>query len=205
MGGAGGVRLRSHAKPILEEIKGKLMELSISLPPRKLFAVAIRYELNQWEELLVYTTDGKLEIDTNLVKNRIRPIARVRKNYLFVGDYDVAPHGAIIYTIIASCKVNDINPTDYLADLLNRVFTRILSNLDDLLPWNRKPLEKLFKRGRRSWYGGYLFPGFSSVFAIQIMEARFIHFTENQIHIFIICNVVFRPPKKPDKDYEKKL
>ena len=142
------LQLRSHATPVLEEIKAKLLELAPSLPPKNLLAVAIRYALNQWEELLVYTTDGKLEIDNNLVENSIRPIALGRKNYLFAGDHDAAQRGAVIYTIIASCKANDINPTEYLADVLDRVVTRKLSNLDDLLPWNWKPLEKIIKQGQ---------------------------------------------------------
>jgi transposase len=69
-----------------------------------------------------------------------------RKNYLFAGDHDAAQRGAVVYTIIANCKAIDINPTDYPADVLDSVVTRKLSNLDDLLPWNWKPLEKFIQK-----------------------------------------------------------
>jgi transposase len=84
----------------------------------------------------VYTTDGRFEIDNNLVENSIRPIALGRKNYLFAGNHEAAQRGAIMYSILASCKANDINPLEYLADVLDRIVTRDLNNIDDLLPWN---------------------------------------------------------------------
>jgi transposase len=95
--------------------------------------------MNQWEELVVYTTDGRFEIDNNPVENSIRPIALGRKNYLFAGDHDAAQRAAVIYTINASCKALDINPLEYIADVLDRVVVRQLSDIDDLLPWNWKP------------------------------------------------------------------
>lgn len=133
------LQLRGHAKPILEGIKAKMIDLAPQLPPKNPLAIAIRYTMNQWEELLVYTTDGRFEIDNNPVENSIRPIALGRKNYLFAGDHDAAQRAAIIYTIIASCKALDINPLEYIADVLDRVVVRQLSDIDDLLPWNWKP------------------------------------------------------------------
>lgn len=130
------LELRGHAKPILEELKTRMTELASTLPPRNLLSVAVRYALNNWEELLVYTTDGRFEIDNNLVENSIRPIALGRKNYLFAGNHEAAQRGAIMYSILASCKANDINPLEYLADVLDRIVTRDLNNIDDLLPWN---------------------------------------------------------------------
>ena len=130
------LELRGHAKPILEELKTRMTELASTLPPRNLLSVAVRYALNNWEELLVYTTDGRFEIDNNLVENSIRPIALGRKNYLFAGNHEAAQRGAIMYSILASCKANDINPLEYLADVLDRIVTRDLNDIDDLLPWN---------------------------------------------------------------------
>jgi len=130
--------LRGHAIPWLEEIKAKMEELAPTLPPKNMLAVAIRYAQNNWKELMAYTTDGRLEIDNNLVENSIRPIALGRKNYLFAGDHEAAQRGAIMYTLLASCKANKLNPVEYLADVLDKIVTRKINDIDDLLPWNWK-------------------------------------------------------------------
>lgn len=132
--------VRGHAIPVLEDIKTKMQAVEPELTPKNLLAAAIRYALNQWDTLLVYTTDGKLEIDNNRVENSIRPIALGRKNYLFAGDHEAAQRAAVIYSIVASCKALDINPMEYLADIMDRLVVRKLTNIDDLLPWNWKPL-----------------------------------------------------------------
>ncbi|MBK7410717.1 MAG: IS66 family transposase [Saprospirales bacterium] len=80
------------------------------LTPSNVLNTAIRYTLNQWDELLVYTTNGALEIDNNLVENSIRPIALGRKNYLFAGNHEAAQRNAVIYSILATCKACNINP-----------------------------------------------------------------------------------------------
>ncbi len=131
--------LRQNAGPILEQIHAKMLTLSQTLTPRSVLNTAIRYALNQWEELLVYTTDGSLEIDNNLVENSIRPIALGRKNYLFAGNHEAAQRGAVIYSLLASCKALQLNPLAYLTDVLDKLPTRKVNNIDDLLPWNWTP------------------------------------------------------------------
>ena len=131
--------MRGYAIPILEGIKARMLELQPSLTPKNVLNTAIRYTLNQWGELLIYTTDGRLEIDNNLVENSIRPIALGRKNYLFAGNHEAAQRNAVIYSILASCKARQINPLAYLADVLDKLPARKVNNIDDLLPWYWKP------------------------------------------------------------------
>ena len=131
--------VRGHATLILEEIKTDMEKVIEELTPKNLLAVAINYALNQWDELLVYTTDGKLEIDNNWVENSIRAVAVGRKNYLFAGDHEAAQRAVVIYSVVASCKALDINPMEYLADIMDRLVDRKLTDIDDLLPWNWKP------------------------------------------------------------------
>lgn len=130
--------MRDNAIPILEGIKARMLKVQPELTPKNVLNIAIRYTLNQWDELLVYTTDGRLEIDNNLVENSIRPIALGRKNYLFAGDHEAAQRAAVIYTLLASCKARQINPLAYLADVLDKLPSRKVNNIDDLLPWNWK-------------------------------------------------------------------
>ena len=131
--------MREHAIPILKDIKAQMLKVQLGLTPKNVLNTAIRYAINQWDELLVYTTNGSLEIDNNLVENSIRPIALGRKNYLFAGSHEAAQRAAIIYSLMASCKARQINPLAYLADVLDKLPNRKVNNIDDLLPWNWKP------------------------------------------------------------------
>ena len=103
-------------------------------------AKAMRYTLRHWEGLIRFLDDGRLELDTNTVERQIRPITLGRKNALFAGNNAGAEHWAIIATLIASAKLNDVEPLTYLTDILTRIVagqTRI-TNIDSLLPWNSK-------------------------------------------------------------------
>jgi transposase len=94
--------------------------------------------LGQLKWLLRYLEDGKYEIDNNLIDNTIRPIALGRKNYLFAGSHEAAQRTAIIYSFLGSCKLNGINPTEWLTDVLTKIQDTKPSQLDELLPNNWK-------------------------------------------------------------------
>ena len=140
--------VRGHARPILEEIKSRMITLSPGLTPKNGLKLAINYTLKQWDELTVYTREGVLEIDNNLVENSIRPIALGRKNYLFAGNHEAAQRSAVVYTILACCKAHGLNPLAYLADVLDKLPARTVNNIDDLLPWNWKQEENLTDLGK---------------------------------------------------------
>jgi transposase len=82
---------------------------------------AIRYAIEQWPQLLDYAADGRIEIDNNIVENAIRPTAIGKKNWLFVGAADAGERGAILYTIVESCRQRGIDPIAYLRDVLTRL------------------------------------------------------------------------------------
>jgi transposase len=71
--------------------------------------------------LSLYPEDGRVEIDNNLVENAIRPTALGKKNWLFMGDADAGERGAILYTVIESCRRRGIDPYAYLKDVLTRL------------------------------------------------------------------------------------
>ena len=81
------VELR-HAQsvPILLALKEWMLENYTAIVPQSTIGQAIHYTLQRWDKLMRYTTDGRLEIDNNLVENAIRPVAIGRKNYLFAGS-----------------------------------------------------------------------------------------------------------------------
>jgi transposase len=89
--------------------------------PKSPMGKALSYLLNEWEGLEVYLSDGRVEIDNNLVENAIRPTAVGKKNWLFIGAADAGDRSAILFTIIENCRRCGINPYDYLRDVLSRL------------------------------------------------------------------------------------
>lgn len=125
---------QQQAVPVLEKIKAVLDHFSLTLTPKNPLAVATAYSLKRWDKLTLYTQNGQLEIDNNPIENVIRPVALGRKNYLFAGSHDSAQRAAVAYTILAACKTANINPLKYLADILQKLPTRNVNDLEDLLP-----------------------------------------------------------------------
>ena len=65
-----------------------------------------------------------------------RPIALGRKSWLFAGSERGADRAALMYTLIQTAKLNDIDPQAWLADVLARIADMPRSRLGELLPWN---------------------------------------------------------------------
>ena len=82
---------------------------------------AIRYCFAHWNTLNVYLQDGRIEIDNNLIENAIRPFALGRKNWLFNGSPAGAKAGAILFSLIETCKANGVEPYHYFCAMLNRI------------------------------------------------------------------------------------
>ena len=89
---------------------------------------------------MVYTTDGKLNIDNNPVENSIRPVAIGRKNYLFAGSHEAAKRTAMLYSLLGTCKLHSVNPMVWLTDVLKRIASHPINKINELLPQNWKPV-----------------------------------------------------------------
>ena len=129
-----------RAKPILDHIRKKLNEYLSHVLPKSAIGKAVAYTLKLWPQLCEYTSDGKYEIDNNLIENAIRPLALGRKNYLFAGSHKAAQRAAMFYSFFATCKINDTEPLAWLTDVLNRIPEHKANKLSELLPQNWKPL-----------------------------------------------------------------
>lgn len=81
----------------------------------------IRFGLAHWEGLTRFLDDGRLEIDTNLVENAIRPVRLTRKNALFAGHEVDAGNWALLSSLVATCRLNDVNPVAYIAETLDAI------------------------------------------------------------------------------------
>jgi transposase len=109
------------AKPILTLFKSWLDNHLTKTPVQSKIGEAIRYTLSNWELLNNYLNDGRIEIDNNLLENAIRPFAVGRKNWLFMGSPSGAKAGAVFYSLIETCKSNNIEPYQYLCAMLHRI------------------------------------------------------------------------------------
>lgn len=125
---------QEHAVPILDNLKTWMMENYKSVLPKSIIGQALHYSLQRWDKLCAYTSDGRLQIDNNLVENAIRPVAIGRKNYLFAGSHNGARRAAMLYSFLGTCKMNNINPFEWLRHVLTKIADHPVNDLQKLLP-----------------------------------------------------------------------
>ena len=113
----------------------KLQEKARYLPSSSM-GKAIQYAASNWTQLEVYLKDGRVEIDNNLVENAIRPTALGKKNWMFFGEAKAGERSAILYTVIENCRRLDIDPYEYLRDILSRLPSMTNWQVKDLVPRN---------------------------------------------------------------------
>ena len=75
-----------------------------------------------------------MELDNNLIENALRPLAIGRKNYLFAGSHDAAQRAAVVYWLLGTCKLQGVNPQEWLTDVFERIPTHPARRVADLLP-----------------------------------------------------------------------
>lgn len=127
---------QQRTKPLIEALEAWLRDKLQIISQKSTLADAIRYALSRWQGLCLFLDDGRIEIDNNVVERAIRPIALTRKNALFAGSDGGAEHWAVIASLIATCKLNGVEPYGYLADVITRIVGgHPNTRLDELLPW----------------------------------------------------------------------
>jgi len=125
--------------PILNELKTWLLTNISRVPKDSLTWTAMRYTLNQWELLIGYCEDGRLNISNALAENAIRPFAVGRRNWLFSDTPRGAKASATCYSLIETAKANGLEPYQYLHDVLQRIAqAETVEDFEALLPWNMK-------------------------------------------------------------------
>jgi transposase len=98
---------------------------------------ALSYIAKYWPGLVLFLTDGRIELDNNAVERTIRPIALNRKNALFAGHDAGAENWAVIASLIETCKLNGVDPYAWLAATLHAIVADHKQSLiNELLPWN---------------------------------------------------------------------
>jgi len=139
--------IRAHqSRPIVERLERVFLRLKAGGKhlPQSPLGTAMDYALGQWTTLQVFLTDGRVEIDNNLVENAIRPTALGKKNWLFIGEANAGDRSAILYTIIESCRRRGIEPYAYLKAVLTRLPHMTNRQIPEVLPavWGKPQLQK---------------------------------------------------------------
>lgn len=123
-----------HSEPLLKAMHVWLKQLRPTVANGGALAKAIDYTLRRWPALVRYTHGGDLPIDNNPVENAIRPIALGKKNWLFAGSERAGKRAAAIQSLLATAKLNGLEPSAWLKDTLEKLPTWPNSRIDELLP-----------------------------------------------------------------------
>jgi transposase len=125
----------AHAVPILTQFKEWLDRERPRVLPKSAIGDAFRYTSNQWDALLRYAMNGVLAIDNSVAERAMKFPALGRKNWIFVASHTGGDRAAILFSLVASCKANQVEPFAYLADLFEQLpLCNSEDGIDHLLP-----------------------------------------------------------------------
>ena len=124
--------------PLAAELRVWLSEQRKKLSTKTDLSKDINYGLKQWEAFSRFLDDGRICMTNNAAERSLRGIAVGRKNWTFAGSDAGGRRAAAVYSLIETCKLNDIDPQAWLADILARLPDHPAKKVDELLPWNWK-------------------------------------------------------------------
>ncbi len=131
---------QAQAQPLLNSMYKWLLNTRSGVANGSGAARAMDYSLRRWDALSRYASDGRLPIDNNMVENVIRPIALGRKNWLFTGSERAGQRAAAIQSLLATAKLNGLDPATWLRETLEKLPTCLNSQIDSLLPLRVAPI-----------------------------------------------------------------
>lgn len=128
-----------EAYPLIREFERWVEQTANSVTPQSALGKAVRYAYALYPRLSRYVTDGRYRIDNNLAENAVRPLALGRKNYLFCRNHQAAYHTAIVYSLLGTCRLWEIDPIRWLTDVFTRIQDCSVKRLEELLPHKWSP------------------------------------------------------------------
>jgi transposase len=134
---------QARSKPKLEALHAWAETQLTRIPGKGDLAKAFRYGLSRWPAFCLFLDDGRVAIDNNAAERALRSIGIGRRNWLFAGSEAGAETLARAMTLIESAKMNNLEPQAYLTDLFQRIHDHKINRIDELLPWNWRPLASI--------------------------------------------------------------
>jgi transposase len=136
---------QEKSKPLLEDIHAWLLRERETLSRSSEVLKPINYMLRRWGDFARFLDDGRICLTNNCAERALRGIALGRRNWTFAGSQRGADRTAIMLTMITTCRLNDVDPKAWLADVLARIADLPASRLHELLPWEWKLLRQADK------------------------------------------------------------
>jgi hypothetical protein len=126
---------QEKSRPLLEDMHDWLLRERETLSRSAEVLKPINYMLRRWADFARFLDDGRICLSNNAAERALRGIALGRRNWTFAGSQRGADRAAVILTLIATARLNDVDPKAWLADVLARIADLPVSRLHELLPW----------------------------------------------------------------------
>jgi transposase len=133
---------REHSAPLMEDLHSWLQDQLAKLSRSHDLAKACQYMLRRWPAFTRFLDGGRVCLSNNAAERALRCVPLGRKAWLFCGSDRGGDRAAVLYTLIQTARLNDVDPQAWLADVLARIADHPAHRLDELLPWNWTPLRK---------------------------------------------------------------
>jgi transposase len=129
---------RCIVAPLIADLHAWMLETRGKLSRHNDLARALDYALERWAAFTEVLGDGRVCLTNNAAERALRGVALGRKAWLFAGSDRGGERAAMMYALITTAKLNDVDPRAWLADVLARIADHPASRLDELLPWTWK-------------------------------------------------------------------
>jgi transposase len=129
---------RTRVAPLISDLESWMRKEYARLSRHSDVAKAMNYMLSRWDTFTRFLDDGRICLTNNAAERALRGIALGRKSWLFAGSDRGGERAAVMYTLIQTARLNDVDPQAWLADVLARINDHNIQRLDQLLPWNWK-------------------------------------------------------------------
>ena len=134
---------REQIAPLVTELEAWMRAERAKLSRHADPAKAMDYMLKRWDAFTRFLDAGRICITNNAAERALRGVALGRRAWLFAGSERGGDRAALMYTLIQSAKLNDVDPRAWLADVLARINDHKITDLAALLPWNWAPRSHL--------------------------------------------------------------
>jgi len=133
---------QARTRPLLEELFAFLKACMLKTLPKSPLAQALSYAIKQEVEVMRIMESGVYELDNNSIERQMKYIAIGRKNYYFAGSHEGARRAAVLYSLLGTCRLNKVNPWEWLSDALVRINVASDDTAVSLLPmnWGKQPV-----------------------------------------------------------------
>jgi transposase len=129
---------RARVAPLVSDLETWMREQRTKLSRHSDVGKAMDYMLKRWHTFTRFLHDSRICLTNNAAERALRGIALGRKSWLFAGSDRGGERAAVMYTLIQTARLNDVDPQAWLTDVLARVNDHNIQRLDQLLPWNWK-------------------------------------------------------------------